>query len=233
MSLRKYMLVCLSSLVIACGTDPVQTNDDKRPDSVTDTLSNAVHNEKKNVAQLPPSLQQKVLDWYLSHRKGDSLNTIIDSHVVTFDSLRHKIYADTVLYPFADLEFIKIKGAGYLISIADPNVTQNPAMSGNNYVVLPSTVSVSSANEFLKQRDKFTLGDVHLTFSKVLFYQGNYYVQVWRLMNEKLNFYNILDTFRFNSKGELVDYFDEGKYPSSYSKTDEFLERMKRASSFQ
>jgi hypothetical protein len=226
MSLSKYILFCLSSLAIACGTDPGQTKAEIRSDSFTDTISNLIPAQKKRTG--PPSLQQKVLDWYLSHRKGDSLNTIMDSRVVTFDSLRHSIYADTVLYPFADLEFIKIKGAGWLISVADPNVKPDPAVSQNNYVELPAVVSVLPADAFLKERKKFALGDVHLTFSKVLFYQGNYYVQVWRLMNEELNFYNILDTFRFNAKGELAYYFDEGKYPSSYSETDAFLETMKK-----
>jgi hypothetical protein len=225
----KCILFCLSALVIACGTDAGQTKDGKQSYGSADTLSNVP--QQKRTVQIPNSLQQKVLTWYLSHRKGDSLNTIVDSHVVTFDSLRHNIYADTILYPFASLEFIKIKGAGYLASIADPNVTADPAVM-QNAVVFPEYIKALNANEFLLERNKFNLGDIHLTFSRVLFYSGNYYVQVWRLMNEKSNFYNILDTFRFNSKGQLVDYFDEGKYPAPYSRADEFLESMKRTSTF-
>lgn len=224
------MLIALSSLAMACGTD--HANDGKGSDSLADTTSNSIPAQEKKTVQIPNTLQQKVLNWYLSHRKGDSLNTIVDAHVVTFDSLRHKLYADTVLYPFADLEFIKIKGAGYLASIAEPNVVQEPSKM-QNAIGLPSTVLVLNADEFLMNRSKYNLGDIQLSFSKVLFYSGNYYVQVWRLMNEKQNFYAILDTFRFNSKGELVDYFDEGKYPYSYNRAEEFLETMKKTSSFQ
>ena len=77
MSLRKYILVCFSLLAIACGTDPGQANDEKKSGSVTDTLSKAIHGEKKNVAQLPPSLQQKY--WTGTCRTGKEIRLIRSS----------------------------------------------------------------------------------------------------------------------------------------------------------
>ena len=227
---KYFFCFCLLS---GCNNNPGK-NDvivrDTQPDTVTKIIPPI-----RNVV-VPNSLQQKALNWYLSGRKGDSLQTIIGGNTAKFDSLRYKIYVDTTLYAFADLSFYEIVSCNWAKGWIEYR-NSSRKMKGDsallrNAIYLLSDSMILTAEDYLNKRNKYTIGDLHLTFSNVIFYNKHYFVQVWRVINEKDFFYHVIDTFVFDEDGKILEYLPASLSNSYYDRADKFIATMKKSASF-
>ena len=216
----------ISTWLFACTTeDTTQSASTKDVGNSLKKKNNSENNHVKNNFELASNgLEYKVVKKYEMDYFNGNITSVVNGNVYKMDSVKNRIFLEAVLSTPQEnsLNMFEDKHPSFLNSekndviIPDSNLLKNTKINSKIFDQMNS-------QRFFDDSAFENSGDLLLILSKTFHSNKAYFVHAWEISKGKSTFIVKRNTYKFNTKGILIDESFMNHSFNSNSNAEQFL----------